>query len=322
MPFEIVRNDITLMKVDAIVNSANPHVFIGDGVDGAIHAVAGHELLEARKSIGDIPVGAARVTPAFMLDARYVIHTVGPVWRGGTEHEIERVKDCYKNALNLALEKKCKSIAFPLISTGTYGFPKAEALKIAVSVISEFVLNHDMDVFLVVYDRTSYSLSEKLFNAVAKFIDDHYVEEHPEYFRNIHRLQECNEYIALDKSRSLGDLMDELEETFSQSLLRLIDEKGKTDVEIYKKANLDRKLFSKIRSNKDYKPSKVTAIALALALELNLDETKDLIGRAGFVLAHCNKFDIIIEFFIAQGKYDVFEINEGLFAFDQPLLGV
>ena len=335
MPFEIIRNDITRMKVDAIVNSANPQVFVGDGVDAAIHAAAGPELFEARKIIGDIPVGAAVSTPAFKLNAEYVIHTVGPIWNGGAENEIENVKLCYKNALDLALEKKCESVAFPLISTGTYGFPKAEALKIAVSVISEFVLIHDMKVFLVVYDRASYSLSEKLFTAVAKFIDDNYIEEHPEYYQNRRRSQEFIAYATpifqeeeqyesktIKAERSLDDLMDKLEETFSISLLRLIDEKGKTDVEIYKKANLDRKLFSKIRSNKDYKPSKVTAIALALALELNLDETKDLIGRAGFVLNHCNKFDVIIEYFIEQEKYNVFEINEGLFAFDQVLLGI
>jgi O-acetyl-ADP-ribose deacetylase (regulator of RNase III) len=339
MPFEIVRNDITKMKVDAIVNSANPHVFIGDGVDGAIHAAAGPKLFEARKIIGDIPVGSAVATPAFKLNAEYVIHTVGPIWRGGTEHEIESVKECYKNALKVALEKKCKSVAFPLISTGTYGFPKSEALQTAISVISEFLLLHDMKVFLVVYDRTSYSLTEKLFTAVAEYIDDNYIEEHPEYYQNRRRGQELDvcedeafapiiqadepyESKTLKSERSLDDLMDELEESFSQSLLRLIDEKDKTDVEIYKKANVDRKLFSKIRSNKDYKPSKVTAIAFALALGLNLDETKDLIGRAGFALTHSTKFDIIIEYFIEQENYNVFEINEVLFAFDQVLLGV
>ena len=339
MPFEIVRNDITKMKVDAIVNSANPYVFIGDGVDGAIHAAAGPKLFEARKTIGDIPVGSAVATPAFKLSAEYVIHTVGPIWRGGTEHEIESVKECYKNALQVALEKECNSVAFPLISTGTYGFPKSEALQIAISAISEFLLLHDMKVFLVVYDRTSYSLSEKLFTAVAEFIDDNYIEEHPEYYLNRRRNRELDicedeafapiiqseehcESKALKAARSLDDLMDELDESFSQSLLRLIDEKCKTDVEIYKKANVDRKLFSKIRSNKDYKPSKVTAIAFAIALELNLDETKDLIGRAGFALTHSTKFDVIIEYFIEQENYNVFELNKVLFAFDQALLGV
>ena len=339
MPFEIVRNDITKMDVDAIVNSANPHVLIGAGVDSAIHEAAGPELFEARRLIGDIPVGAAVATPGFKLNADYVIHTVGPVWRGGTEQEKQRVKECYKNSLELAHEKGCKSIAFPLISTGTYGFPKAEALGIAVSIVSEFLLQHDMNVFLVVYDPKAYALSEKLFSAVTEYIDDNYIEEHHIKNNQGRRRQEVDvgyyepmgslvrvneEYDAYSSKaeRNLDDLIDELDETFSQSLLRHIDEKNKSDVEVYKKANVDRKLFSKIRSNKDYRPSKVTAIAFALALELNLDETKDLIGRAGFALSHSNKFDIIIEYFIDQENYNVFEINEVLFGFDQVLLGV
>jgi len=339
MPFEIVRNDITKMKVDAIVNSANPHVLIGVGVDSAIHEAAGSKLFEARRLIGDIPVGSAVATPAFKLTADYVIHTVGPLWQGGSEQEKQKVKECYKNSLNIALEKKCNSIAFPLISTGTYGFPKAEALGIAVSVISEFLLQHDMNVFLVVYDRKAYALSEKLFAAVTEYIDDNYIEEHNIKSHQVRGGQglDATDYepmvsvIRANKEsysyterpgRSLGDLIDELDETFSQSLLRLIDEKGKNDVEVYKKANVDRKLFSKIRSNKDYRPSKVTAIAFALALELNLDETRDLIGRAGFALSHSNKFDVIVEYFIDQENYNVFEINEVLFGFDQVLLGV
>lgn len=336
MPFEIIRNDITKIKADAIVNSANPNVFIGDGVDGAIHLAAGPKLFEAREAVGDISVGEAVVSPAFNLEAKYVIHTVGPIWRGGTEHEIESVKECYKNSLQLALVNKCNSIAFPLISTGTYGFPKSLALQIAIGAISEFLLCHEMKVFLVVYDRTSYSLSEKLLMQVKEFIDDNYIEEHPEFFKERRRNIEFNicedaqviyenkacEANTLNKTRSLEDLMDELEESFSQALLRLIDEKGKTDVAIYKKANVDRKLFSKIRSNKDYKPSKVTAIAFAIALELNLDETKDLIGRAGFTLTHSSKFDVIIEFFIKQNNYNVFEINEFLFEYEQVQLCV
>ena len=334
MPFEIIRNDITKIRVDAIVNSANPEVLIGHGVDSAIHTAAGAELFEARKAIGVIEVGSAALTPAFNLLAKYVIHTVGPVWHGGVEDEIENVRKCYENSLQLALEKDCNSIAFPLISTGTYDFPKPEALQIAISVINEFLLIHDMKVLLVVYDSTSYALSEKLFSAVASFIDDNYIEEHPKYFqkqRIIHELninyesfqaEEICESKHLKRPRNLENLMNELDESFSQSLMRLIDEKGKTDVEIYKKANVNRKLFSKIRSNKDYKPSKVTAIAFAIALELNIDEIKDLIGRAGFALTHSNKFDLIIEYFVEQENYNVFEINEVLFAFDQVLLGI
>lgn len=311
MPFKIVRNDITKMKADAIVNSANPAVCIGDGVDAAIHAAAGPELFAERELIGEIPLGSVVATRAFSLRADYVFHTVGPVWCGGQNGELELVQACYRNALALAVELSCKSIAFPLISTGTYGFPKDQALQAAISVISEFLLFHELKVFLVVYDRSSYALSEKLFNDVTAFIDDRYIEEQQIYY-------EVNSYSV---AGSLDELMDELEESFSQSLLRLIDEKEKTDAEIYKKANLDRKLFSKIRRNKDYQPSKATAIAFALALELNFDETMDLIGRAGFTLSRSTKFDLIIQYFILHEIYNVFEINEVLFAFDQILLG-
>lgn len=339
MPLEIVRNDITKIKVDAIVNSANPHAYIGDGVDSAIHRAAGPELLESRKAIGDIAVGSAVATAAFNLKSKYVIHTVGPIWQGGTENEFDLAKQCYKNSLRVALDKGCTSIAFPLISTGAYGFPKPKALQIAISAISDFLLANDMKVILVVYDRTSYSLSEKLVAEVAEFIDDNYIDEHQEYYgsrkiRSIYDVCENEEFepiVELDQlyestpvesKRSLSNLLAELDESFSESLLRMIDEKGKTDVEVYKKANVDRKLFSKIRGNKYYRPSKMTAIAFAVALELNLDETKDLIGRAGFALTHSSKFDVIIEYFIEQENYNVYEINEVLFEFDQVLLGV
>ena len=333
MPFEIVRNDMTQMKVDAVVNSANPLACIGYGVDSALHAAAGPELFEARKKIGPIPVGSAVITPAFQLHAKYVIHTVGPLWQGGTNHEIDRVQDCYRNSLQLALDNNCTSIAFPLISTGTYGFPKSEALQIAISVVSEFLFLHEMQVFLVVYDKTSYALSEKLFSSVSHFIDDHYVAEHQEVDDTFDgTFFELRSPTIQDKGRpvfkrnqsrrSLSDLMDHLDESFSQSLLRLIREKGKTDVEVYKRANIDRKLFSKIRSNTHYNPSKITVLSFAIALELNLDETKDLLGRAGFALSHCSKFDVIIAYLIQEKNYNVFEINEVLFAFHQDLLCV
>lgn len=338
MPFEIVRNDITKMEVDAIVNSANPNVFVGLGVDQAIHTAAGPDLFVERKSIGRIDVGCAVATPAFDLKAKHIIHTVGPEWIGGHNDEIASVKSCYQNSLTEALNLGCESIAFPLISTGTYGFPKEEALKIAIAVISEFVLQHDMMVYLVVYDQDSYKVSEKLFSDVTEFIDDHYMEDASEkdHF-SANRVRYSLSYESLSEeqyqhkeqqniedevSQTIGDLLDELEETFSQTLLRLIDESGHTDVDVYKKANIDRKLFSKIRSNINYKPSKITAIAFAIALELSLEQTKSFLASAGFALTHSSKFDIIIEFFIKEKNYNVFEINEILFFFNQALLGV
>lgn len=350
MPFEIVRNDITKMAVDAIVNTANPRPVIGAGTDSRIHEVAGPELLKARQIIGGIEVGHAAITPAFKLNAAYVIHTVGPVWLDGNHDEELLLRSCYENSLNLALQNGCQSIAFPLISTGNYGFPKDKALQIAISVFSAFLLEHELQIYLVVFDRDSFKLSEKLFQRVASYIDEYYVESHDpckgyleENRRRIRRRREmevcessavleipsCAEMdelrpcatMAASKVMSLEDMLKKADVGFTETLLNLIDKTGKKDSEIYKKANISKQHFSKIRNNPNYKPTKPTAIALALALELNLDETKDLIGRAGYALTNSSKFDLIIQFFIEQGNYNIVEINIVLYEFDQALLG-
>lgn len=334
MPFEIIRADITKVDVDAIVNSANSSLLGGGGVDGAIHKAAGPELLEECKGLGGCKTGQAKITKGYKLPAKYVIHTVGPVWSGGENSEEQFLTSCYKNALLLAKEYKLSSIAFPLISSGIYGYPKDQALKVAVSVISEFLMENDIMVYLVVFDRKAFVLSEKLFTSVKTYIDDNYIDENALRYRSrtneMQLLSEASDYIieeicapdVLKSERCLDDVLAELQETFSEHLLRMIDLKGKTDVETYKRANVDRKLFSKIRSDKNYKPSKPTVIAFAVALELSLDETKDLLLKAGFALSRSSKFDLIIEFFISEENYNVYEINEALFAFDQPLLGV
>ncbi len=427
MSFNIVRNDITKVYADAIVNTANPKPVYAGGTDAAVYAAAGAEaLLKERQKIGDIAVGHAAVTPAFALNAKYIIHTVGPEWTGGDNGEREAVKSCYESSLKLAKELGCESIAFPLIATGVYGFPKDEALKIAVSVFSEYLLQEDMEITLVVFDRESFVLSDKVFSDVDEYIDDNYVCEalEDEYeadrrekdapsvrqdimeapkaafmasedsskgrinnlFGVLGRLgrkkesfpwsdegaktEAPSEVLAEDKApsalkeaerstapvadriresaarqkspseaycgnampeaisgkpgkaRSLDDLMANVSETWQESLFRLIDEKGYTDTEVYKRANVDRKLFSKIRSNADYQPKKITAVAFALALNLNLDETKDLIGRAGYALSPSSRFDLIIEYFIENGVYDTYTINLALFEHDQPLIGV
>ena len=347
MPFEIVRNDIVKMQADAIVNTANPYPEIGSGVDTAIHTAAGPELLQARKLIGNIARGDAAITPAFGMQAKYVIHTVGPVWEGGNVAEAECLRSCYRKSLELAQENGCESIAFPLLATGNYGFPKDQALQIAVSAISNFLLKHDMMVYLVVFYEKAYVLSEKLFKDVQSYIDEHYVAEklEEEYAKNLpygellerrmirerrERLKEVTLPISNDimpdfvvgcGSISLEDLLQEEEMTFSEALLDWLIAKDLNDPDVYKKANIDRKLFSKIRNNPDYKPKKNTAIALALALELDLEETKEFIGRAGYALTHSSKYDIIIEYFIRQKNYNVFEINEVLFAYNYPLIG-
>lgn len=341
MPFEIIRNDITKMPVDIIVNAANTGLKMGGGVCGAIFAAAGADKLQAEcDRIGGCDVGAAVITDGYRLPAKQIIHTVGPIWQGGGANEARLLHNVYTNSLNLALKHACKSIAFPLISSGIYGYPKDQALKIAVAAISEFLLRHEMMVYLVVFDKKAFAFSEKLFSDIEKYIDDHYVEEHlvserhleeEEYeARNLKEVRMI--YPAPQRqpmtpspqptvSRSLEDVLGHLDDSFSEMLIRLIDQKGMTDVETYKKANVDRKLFSKIRSKKDYSPSKATAIAFAIALELNLDETHDLLGRAGYALSHSNAFDLIIEYFINAENYNIYEINEALFAFDQALLG-
>ena len=344
MPFEIVRNDITQMTVDAIVNTANPRPVIGSGTDAAIHKKAGPALLAARQRIGRIDTGCAAVTPAFELHANYVIHTVGPVCENGSYGEEQHLRSCYDNSLRLALEHGCKSIAFPLISTGNYGFPKDKALQIAISAFSAFLLQHEMQIYLVVFDRTSFRLSEQLFQGVASYIDEHYVEDcgiaaygaARESRRRPRRrdrelegrmvLEECAPCYSMpmaapSKGLSLEDMLKQEDAGFTETLLRLIDNSGKKDSEIYKKALLSKQHFSKIRNNPAYKPTKQTAIALALALELDLDAAKDLIGRAGYALTNSSKFDLIIRYCIENKKYNVVEINCVLFDHDQSLLG-
>ena len=389
MAFNIIRNDITKVSADAIVNTANPMPKYAGGTDYAIYMAAGEkELLEERQKIGEIAVGEAVETPAFKLSARYIIHTVGPRWIDGEHGEKEAVGNCYKNSLNLAKKLGCESIAFPLIATGVYGFPKDEALTIAMSVIGEFLDENDMKVTLVVFDEKSFVLSGAMFAGVDSYIDKNYVDEalDDEYVidrygvdfvcehnippkaqpepaldafeaedsfvgavpksifnktaspKGLHsffgstKAAKCSADAAEAQAmlaapapampvRKLDDLVAQVSESWQESLLRLIDEKGYTDTEVYKRANVDRKLFSKIRGKADYQPKKITAIAFALALRLNLDETKDLIGRAGFAFSPSSKFDLIIEYFIEQEVYDTYTINLALFEHDQPLLG-
>ena len=349
MPFEIVRNDIANMQVDVIVNAANRHPVVGAGVDSWLHQKAGKQLLEARKQIGELSYGDAAITPAFNLDARYVIHAISPVWIDGHSNESQLLTQCYEKSLALALEYGCDSIAFPLLSTGNHGFPKDEALQIAIGVFSKFLMQYDMDIYLVVFDRNSVALSEKLFDSVQSYIDETYVQEvafaeynlpddmvTSEFLLRAPRVYRSTAYDAdilpcelpIDyavespkATRSLDDLMNELEETFSESLIRLIDQKGLKDPDVYKKANVDRKLFSKIKNNKDYKPSKSTAIAFCIALELNLDEALNLLSKAGFTLSHSSKTDVIVEYFIKEQNYDMFELNGALFHFGESCIG-
>ena len=367
MPFEIIRGDITELNVDAIVNAANPDPVVGYGVDAGIHRKAGPKLLEARKWIGPIPVGQAAATRGYDLSAKYVIHAVGPAWADGSMGEEAMLRRTYDSALALAAKKRCRSVAFPLLSSGNYGFPKGTVLQIAVSAFRAFLTDHEMRIVLAVFDKAAFDLSGKLFRSVSCYIDENYIQSklRDEYgftgaqFAADDLPRRMTERQRQARSRqtdfmadaapmaappptaqanilptaapkmaraaavqpSLEELLKKTDAGFSETLLKLIDRSGKKDAEIYKKANIDRKLFSKIRSNPAYKPSKPTAVAFAIALELGLEETRDFIGRAGFALTHSSKFDIIVEYFILHGNYDMFALNETLFAFDQPLIG-
>lgn len=327
MPLEIVRNDITKMSVDAIVNAAKESLLGGGGVDGCIHRAAGPELLQECRTLGGCRTGEAKLTGAYRLPCKYVIHTVGPVWNGGKYGEREKLVSCYRTSLALAKEHGCETVAFPLISSGIFGYPKDQALRVAVDAISEFLAENDMTVYIVIFDRAAYQIGNKLFADIAAYIDDHYVDAHTDSRRERMRRMSVVESRMLTAyedapmaASGLDEALAHLDTGFSETLLKLIDRSGKKDTEVYKKANVDRKLFSKIRNNPDYKPSKPTAVAFAIALELSLPETRDLIARAGYALSPSSKFDVIIEYFIMQRDYDIFKINEALFAFDQSLL--
>lgn len=342
MPFEIIRNDITTMRVDAIVNAANTALQMGGGVCGAIfHAAGEAELTASCNALGHCDVGQAVVTPGFRLPAKHIIHTVGPIWQGGNHNEEALLRSCYQQSLKLALDMGLESVAFPLISSGIYGYPKEQALSVAVETIKQFLDEHDLLVYMVVFDQASVSLSSKLEASLKQFIDDHYVDDRTKKDAD-RRLQNFDQqkvghlyepqadfYTSANVSysskksneRRLEDVVAQLEESFSQMLLRLIDERGMTDVQAYRKANVDRRLFSKIRKDIHYSPSKPTAIAFAIALELNLDMTKDLLDKAGYSLSRSNRFDVIIEYFIHNKIYDIFEINEALFTYQEALIG-
>jgi len=346
MPFKIIRNDITKVKCDAVVNAANNSLLGGGGVDGAIHRAAGKELLDECRKLGGCETGQAKITGGYDMPCRYIIHTVGPVWDGGENSEEELLRSCYSNSLKLAEKFGCRSIAFPLISSGIYGYPKDQALSVAVSEIRKYLENSEMDISLVVFDRESFVLSENLTEKVRQYISENYVQEvkaaeplryalaeNQGFFGSaIARLMWAKPVKTAKKaeivqkeeaSYECSDLLqiNSLDESFSQALLRIIDEKGMTDVQVYKKANIDRRLFSKIRSDSEYRPKKQTAVAFALALELDMDETLDLLEKAGYTLSGSIKFDVIIKYFIENGMYDIYEINQVLFSMDQTLIG-
>ncbi len=352
MPLLLSRRDITRMDTDAIVNAANESLLGGGGVDGAIHRAAGPELVEECRRLGGCRPGEAKGTGAYRLPSRYIIHTVGPRWRGGSHGEEATLRACYRNSLALARELGCESIAFPLISGGIFGYPREEAIAVAKEEILRFLREEEMTVYLILFGRDPGErerfpqLARRLAALETPRTEEDTVfagmaftgsaappppaaqaarvpREAPKRERSL--LRKKNAALPRAESAAAPESLEEalkvLDESFSQMLLRKITEKGMTDAACYKKANIDRKLFSKIRSDPLYRPSKPTALAFAAALELPLPEAKELLMKAGFALSRSSKFDVIVEYFLARGEYDIFRINEALFAFDQPLLG-
>lgn len=329
MPFDIVRNDITNMQVDAIVNAASRLPRVGAGVDSAIHKKAGPSLLAARKEIGYIRPGTAAITPGFGLGAEYVIHAATPTWIDGAHGEAEALRSAYDMSLALAAERGCDSIAFPLLASGNHGFPKQKALQVAVAAFSEFLMENEMQIYLVVFGKESLRLSEKLVHNVACYIDENYVDAYeqtlrPRYqmSRNLEMSDVCMASMPCEESSlSLDEYIKNKDAGFTETLLSLVKKKGLKNATVYKRANISKQHFSKLINDPNAKPSKQTAIALSLALELNLDATRDLIGRAGYALTNSSTFDLIIRYFIEHGQFNVIEINIALYEFDQSLLG-
>ena len=380
MPLQIIRNDITKVKADAIVNTANPEPGFGAGVDAAVYEAAGREkLLEKRREIGVIEKGAAVITEGFDLPAKYIIHAVGTAWKDGRSGEEDVIRRCYRSIFEVAVDNDIETLAIPLLASGSYGFPKGIALRIALSEIESFLDGHEMEILLVVFDEKAFALSEELYGDIDSFINDNYVEikKTEEYraprrpegaafsasqalagsaavprqeksFFGLKKTSEKKAKAARDESvnlfsepefaqascmdmaeetveesgkRSLEDVIRNLDKTFMELVFSFADERGMTDVEVQKRANLDRKAFSKLKCGTTKNPSKATALALAVALKLNLDDTKDLLSRAGYALSPCSRQDIIVQYFIEKEAYDIYEINVALFEHGEATLG-
>ena len=332
MSLKIIKDDITRIQVDAIVNPTNSYLWPGGGADAAIHRAAGPRLLVECQKLGGLSVGEAKITPAFDLPAKYVIHTAGPEWVDGFQGERVLLRSCYKEAMALAFAHECQSIAFPLISSGTGGYPKEQVLKEAVDVLTECLKKSEIEVYIVIYDKSEYSIDPCLRRDVERFVGRFY--RAPFFFsRRQDSDEEQEERVSCEASASyccasvapptLEDLFQDMDEGFAETLFALIDKKGLTDVEAYKRSNVGKKTFSKIKCTKDYRPSKITAVSFAIGLHLSLEETKHLLSTAGMCLSRSSKFDVIIEYFINSGNYKtIFDVNEVLYQFDQVLLGV
>ncbi|MBR4461892.1 MAG: macro domain-containing protein [Erysipelotrichaceae bacterium] len=356
MPLVISRNDIRRIKADAIVCPTDSSFSGSGGTDELIHELSGKRLDERCAKIGHLSVGDAVVTDAYDFEnASYIIHTCEPVYKDGLHNENELLASCYRKSLELADSLHLESIAFPLISSGTFAFPKGEALRIATDTITGFLLEHEMQVYLLVYSKDAFDTASRLYTDIHDYLDgilapvqyDNAAKPsqslstvsyrpkrkkaqsvEPEskiessfIYHEIKTSHKEAEMESMDLYAFATDARFEPDESFSECLIRMIDERGLTDPEVYKKANIDRKHFNHIKNNKDYRPKKETVAALAIGMKLNQKDTDTLMERAGFVLSQSFKFDLIIRYCIENKIYDIFRINEILFEQDQKILG-
>lgn len=337
MSLRVVRNDITKMDTEAIVNTANPHVAVGPGCDKAVYKAAGYDkLLDYRREhIGEVAEGEVFITPGFGLKAKYIIHAVSPMFIDGQSGEEEKLRSCYRKSLDIAVSYGITSVAFSLISTGSFGYPKEEGMMIAADEINRFLSDHEMDVYLVVFDKASTQIGRRKFSDIDEYISERYVDAAEEEetgsipygeslrpqiaydaapVRNVSRRNE--RVLERPKASRLEENLSDLDErikhvddTFSEYLMYKIHEKGLKNSEVYKKALVDKKIFSKIKNNPDYHPNKLTAMCLCVGAQLNIDEAKDLLLRAGYGFSPCDKTDIIFEYFIEHGFYDMIDLD-------------
>ncbi len=321
MPLYMIRRDITRMDVDAIVDPTDPEFSGSGGTDLAIHRAAGPALEQDLARRSALKTGEAVLTNGYRLPAKYIIHTVGPIWEGGNAGEAEALAACYRSCLRLAAENGCRSVAFPLISGGTFGFPNDDALRIAQRNISAFLEDRDMDVYIVAYQRHTFNLGAKLFADITAFVDENYIEFAP-------RAKEKTETAEKEPGEAaplpdLETMLREHAETFSCMLDRLIAERGMNGPACYRKARVHKSVYSKIMSSIYYKPAKITALAFALALELPWEELKALLASAGYAMTRTSKADTVVEYFVRNRIYDIDEINEALYEIDPdlPLFG-
>lgn len=343
MPIQFIRNDITKVNTDAVVNPANTKPLVGSGADRSIYRSAGkYQLLKLRYQIGEINPGQAVYTDGLMLSAKYIIHTAGVKWIDGNHDELDTLRSCYSNSLKLAQELKCESIAFPLLGTGAYHYPKDLALQTAIEEIRRFLNNSDMNVIIVLFDKESFLLGKEISDQINHFIDERHVRKisRYEYGKRLikgphqkdnsinqgmeieNKSSESNLSIDITQYGStLEEIISHSDNSFSEKVLELITDRNLDDVEVYKKANLSRQVFSVIRSRKDYKPKKSTALALAISLKLSQSETEDLLARAGYAFSPSSISDLIVLYFIKHNKYDIDLINAALADHNESLLG-